>query len=897
MLGEIPQSQSTGRIFRDVPLDRAITVYKQWTKVPSPVSRLMSVSALWLMLAASSVAVAREKPGAAAGDAPSEAPAEASGARFPELVNRVPAVYPAGPLAEGRGAVVPLLLSIDNEGRVVEVQVLEPQGEGFDEAASLAVRQFQFLPARLADGTTAPAQVQYNFVFEATTAPIPRVRGTVVEAGVRQKLAGVELQAVGPEGRRVLAQTDETGAYVFVDLAPGEWIVATNGGPFESISERVTVGADGVVELNLFLVRDARLDALRSDFEVLVVAQRAGVEVAERKLSREEIQYLPGSGGDVVKVVQNLPGVARAPLGIGQLIIRGAAPEDSKAFLDGSPIPLVFHFAGLTTVINNELVEEVAFMPGTPSVRYGRVLAGLVDIRSKATLPERSSGYLSVDVYQSTLFVEQRIGNRSFLTVSGRRSYIDAVLNPILENTGLTVQAPRYYDAQVRWFHKTDSGTVYDTLFFMSDDRFSFVGGEKGEEAVFASFGDRFQRLRFRRLAKLGNGWEEETTVGIGPERRDFVFGDISQASEQRFNVSLREELGIGLTPDRNLGARFGVDLLSGEDSLYFEESRLDEVEEAESFFFAPALYGELTARTGSVTWTPGIRSDLLLYGAGYVGVGWDPRLTARWNIGQNTVVKGATGKFSSLPTLRQVAPDSDGNDQLTFPWSWQNSLGVEQQITGRVRTEVTAFTNFLNDLVVGREDRLRFYTGPPPTGPFDTLPYANDGVGLVCGVEGLLKYTGPTAVGLISATFSHSQRQDRPWEEEELFAYDQPIVLNALWSQQLPRNWRVGGRVRYGSGNPYTPVVNSVFDAATRSYIPVYGERSSDRLPAFTSVDIRFDKTYVFKKWRLETWLDLQNVTFAQNPEVIGWNWNYRELDPVTSNPPLPVFGFKGSW
>ena len=94
-----------------------------------------------------------------------------------------------------------------------------------------------------------------------------------------------------------------------------------------------------------------------------------------------------------------------------------------------------------------------------------------------------------------------------------------------------------------------------------------------------------------------------------------------------------------------------------------------------------------------------------------------------------------------------------------------------------------------------------------------------------------------------------------------------------------------------------YTPVVNRVYDMSQRSFLPVYGERSSDRLPAFTSLDIRIDKTYTYDKWKLETYLDIQNVSFAQNPEVIAWTYDYGELDPITSNPPLPVFGLKGEW
>ena len=314
-------------------------------------------------------------------------------------------------------------------------------------------------------------------------------------------------------------------------------------------------------------------------------------------------------------------------------------------------------------------------------------------------------------------------------------------------------------------------------------------------------------------------------------------------------------------------------------------------------WFAKPALYSEVAARIGRLTALPAIRSDALIYDNGYSGFSVDPRLTLRYTLTDSTVLKAASGRHSSQPTLRQVAPESDGNDRLTFPWAWQTSFGVQQQLGGRVSAEVIGFYNELNDLVVGREDRLRFFSGPPPVGPFDTDPYANDGVGMVCGVEGQVRYTGPTAIGLLAVTLSHSERQDRPDEPEELFAYDQPVVINALWSQKLPRNWRLGGRVRLSSGNPYTPVVNRIYDQQTRTFVPVYGERSSARPPPFFSFDIRIDKTYTFRKWKLGTYLDLQNATVAQNVEVIGFTYDYGELDPITSNPPLPVFGLKGEW
>jgi TonB family protein len=836
---------------------------------------------------------------ALAQDAPADGVEAAPvGPRLPELAYRAPAVYPPAALEAGQEAVVPLRLEIDATGTVLDVEVLEPQGEGFDEAAVLAARSFRFTPALDAQGNAAPAVIGYNMVFEVAAAPVVSVEGVVKEAGIREPLSGLELTAVGPSDEVALATSDAAGAFSFAGLGDGTWTIAVQGPGLRTLTETVEVVAGKVVGLDLYVVRDERKDALESDFEIVVEAEAASAQITERRLTAEEIKYLPGTGGDVVRVVQNLPGVARAPLGIGQLIIRGTAPEDSRFFLDGSPVPNVFHFGGLTSVLNNDLIEEVAFLPGNFSVRYGRIVGGLVDIRVKPEMPERSRGNVSVDVYQATAFVEQKVGERSFLSFSGRRSYIDAVLSPLLSSGALTVQAPRYYDGQLRGYHQTKRGATWDALFYLSSDRFAFVGGEGDEEEVFASLSQQFQRGRVRRLAKLGNGWTQESVLAVGPNLDEFAFGDALQAEERRFEVALREEYAVALSPERNLAGSVGVDIQAGRDRLYYYEARLDEsVEEAESNRFAPGLYGELQWRTGRLTLLPGLRGDALLYANGYRGAAIDPRLAARFVLTDSTTLKAAVGRFSSQPSLRQVAPESDGTPDLTFPWSLQSSLGVQQQLGGRVRADVTAFYNELYDLVVGREDRLRFFTGPPPVGPFDTDPYANDGIGMVCGVETQLKYDGPTAVGLITATFSHSERQDRPDEPEELFAYDQPVVINALWSQKLPRNWRLGGRFRYGSGNPYTPVVNRIYDMNQRSFLPVYGARSSDRLPPFTSVDIRIDKTYTYKKWKLETYLDLQNVTFAQNPEVISWTYDFGELDPITSNPPLPVFGFKGEW
>ncbi|MDP2313543.1 MAG: hypothetical protein Q8P41_11605 [Pseudomonadota bacterium] len=311
---------------------------------------------------------------------------------------------------------------------------------------------------------------------------------------------------------------------------------------------------------------------------------------------------------------------------------------------------------------------------------------------------------------------------------------------------------------------------------------------------------------------------------------------------------------------------------------------------------FAPALYVEPSIRLGPVVVTPGLRADALVYDFGYARATLDPRLGMKIVAGPTTIVKASVGRYSQFPTTRQLAPGGDGNVDLTEAWSLQSSLGLVQALPLGLSVEATGFYNRLYDLVVGREDRFRFFTGPPPIGPFDEAGYANEGTGRICGGELLVRLDADKTLGLLSATFSNSVRVDRDGTEE-LFTNDQPFVINALASQELPRRWRVGIRGRVSAGDPYTPVVNRVYDMGSRVFIPVYGERDSARLDPTYSIDVRVDKEWKFKKWAFTTYLDLQNATNVQNPEVMSWTYDYSEEAPISGLPIIPAFGVRGEW
>jgi TonB family protein len=817
---------------------------------------------------------------------------EESGPTLPVVVSAPPPVYPAEALVDGVQSSVLLQIAVGEAGEVLAVEVVESGGPGFDEAAIQAARDLVLEPARDAAGEPVGALIQYRYRFQAEAAALPSLEVAVLDPETEVPVIGAPIRLTGPNGEARTALSDEDGKAQLAGLADGTWQIAVQpeGRVAELLSVEITAGK--VVTATVRPAVQATPEEL-ADLVITVIGDRATTEVTERILTTEEIRYLPGTGGDVVRVVQNLPGVARPPLGIGQLIIRGTSPEDSRFFLDGGPIPIVFHFAGLTTVVNGDSLRDVAFLPGGYGVRYGRTLGGLVDLRVDPELPDEATRYVAVDVYQTTAFIEQPLSER---TLSGRRSYIDAVLNPILNNGNAQVQAPRYYDLQARLLHVAPGGASFDAFFALSDDRFRVLGPEDEGSDPIIGLTTSFQKLRLLYRKPLANGWEASLTATGGPTARTFEFGGgTAEAYEKPVLVNLRPELMRG-TEDGGYGYRIGLDVDAGVDRYKYDIGGFGIPEQGSTPVFAPGAYAEASVPAGPFRFVPGVRADALMFEDGTIGPWIDPRFGATLTASESTLFKLSAGRYGQPPLTRELLGEGDGNPALYEEWAIQLQAGVEQDIGPVVKTELTGFYTDLHDLVVGRDTAFEFFSGPPPIGPFDEGAYANAGTGRIYGVEGLMRFTTDRTLGLLAVTYSRSYRTDR-YGNESLFDYDQPLIINALVSQKLGKGWRLGGRVRNSSGNPYTPVVNKIYDLGSRSFVPVYGAVDSDRLPSFFALDLRVDKEWEFKKWSLTFYLDLQNATNATNPEVMSWTYDYSEEDPISALPTIPAFGLRGDF
>jgi hypothetical protein len=97
--------------------------------------------------------------------------------------------------------------------------------------------------------------------------------------------------------------------------------------------------------------------------------------------------------------------------------------------------------------------------------------------------------------------------------------------------------------------------------------------------------------------------------------------------------------------------------------------------------------------------------------------------------------------------------------------------------------------------------------------------------------------------------------------------SWDYRHMLSITGGKVFKRNWEVGAKFRYNSGSPYTPydiqasALKTNYDV-TNAGIPDNTRLNTMRVEPFYQVDIRVDKKYNFKKWTLDVYLDVQNIT-----------------------------------
>jgi TonB family protein len=865
---------------------------------------------------------------------PSKEPVKKPVIVMPELTHFEHADYPPEAEKAGLQADVKLKLTLDREGNVTKAEVTDPVGNGFDEAAQAAALKFKFTPATR-DGTPIPAVIPYRYSFTLTPkaadeAPPPaptigNLAGVVRLADTNSPLAGALVTLTLPDGSKQQVTTDEAGKWQVTGLPAGRYKVHVEAPGFQPVENQEDIVAGEETETTY------RLAPVSAVIEITVQGDRPPREVTRRTIERREIERIPGTSGDALRSLQSLPGVARPPGLAGLLIVRGSAPQDTQVYVDGTLVPLIYHFGGLSSVVPTELLDKIDFYPGNFSAKYGRVDGGIVDVGLRSPDTQCNADYgvpidgkkgcfhgmAEVDLIDGRLMLQGPLPAKDWsFAVAGRRSWIDVWLKPVLENAGSSVTAaPVYYDYQAIVDHKT-AAARFSLRFFGSDDKFKIIVTDPAaQDPAFGgtlSFGTSFYRVQALYETDLSHAVSSTTMLAAGKDTVGFSVGNFLFDLDTT-SLYARHEFGFKVAPGVKMNAgldfaiapyvvtaRFPPPPRPGEPDPGPFASRPPQESHEEATSFRPAWYGEAELQpTSRLRVIPGLRIDYAR-DTGHADVA--PRAVARYDLVKGTdpeqpdhpslrtTLKAGAGLFYQPPQFQETNPVF-GTPGLYSNKSVHYDIGVEQEFSEHVELSLEGFYKALTDQVS---------RAPDASGQFI---YNNLGSGSVIGLEALLKYKpGKRFFGWIAYTLSRSVRRDSPTSPEYLFQYDQTHNLIMLGSYRLGRGWEFGARFRIVSGSLDTPVVASpalpaLYASDSGAYTPLEAKAYSTRLPLFHQLDLRVDKRWQFRTWRFSTYLDIQNVYNNAAVEGLSYNYNFSKQSYQTGIPIIPSLGFRGEF
>jgi len=844
--------------------------------------------------------------------------------KSPTLVKFVEAPYPAvEPKPTGDVAVVITLL-IGVDGKVGEASVTESAGPLFDAAALQAVRAFEFTAAEV-DDKPAAIRIVYRYVFtlrEEKVIPTTGVlSGTVRDADTKIVLPNVRVDVAGGAS----AVTDVQGRFRLEGLPPGPVVLTLSGERLTPLQteEAVTAGEELDVTYKVALKPlEGEQEGPTDDLEILVTAPPAlKREVVSTKVTAEQARSVPGAQGDVVRVVENLPGVARSAVGSGQLVVWGAGPEDTRTYVDGVPIPRLYHEGGLRSTVYSGLVKSVELVPGGYGAAYGRGLGGIVRVDTEQPTKEAVNGTLAADVFDASGRLTVPIGKRTRASVAGRVSLIDQLAKGLDDDVGDYVPIPRYRDAQLRISRDLGGGDSVELVGLLSTDHTARGVPNPDPALITREARDlEFYRVYARYVAESGKGTRTIVTpyVGFGSQQLKSSYGatTTSLASDD-FLAGMRASHAMRLTNwvtaeagfdaevqtytverqgSLGLPAREGDVRVFGQpppDSIGYDRFK------ATTVGLAPHLEADFSLLSERVHVVPGLRLDPMfrsvsrrvpkegdnpdigLFAQDFVA---EPRLSVRWSVVERLTLHAATGLYHQQPSAQDLSA-TFGNPTLSVSRAMHFVTGAAIQAAQKLTVEVTGFATFLSDLTMrnGQDSPRR------------AEALLASGEGRTLGLQALVRRDLSDHVfGWVAYTIMRSQRKNDADESFRLFDYDQTHVLSTVLVWSPLKGFEVGSRFRLASGFPRTRVITTYYDSRRDREQPVFGDQNGTRIPLFMQLDLRVSQAFKLGSSELSAYLEVQNVSNRDNTEELVYSPDFATRGKIQSLPILPVAGLQ---
>lgn len=642
--------------------------------------------------------------------------------------------------------------------------------------------------------------------------------------------------------------------------------------------------------------------------EAVVTAKRKDENVTKSEMGRvelpiEQIKTLPVIFGevDILKAIQLLPGVQSAGEGNTGFYVRGGGPDQNLILLDEAVVYNTGHLFGFFSVFNSDAIKNVSLIKGGMPAEYGGRLSSVLDINMKEGNDKEYHATGGVGLIASRLTLEGPIiKDKSSFMVSGRRTYIDALIKPLSKNGVAAGSGYYFYDLNAKVNFKISE---YDRVFasgYFGKDVFNYNSKDRGFTFK-VPWGNSTGTLRWNHLFNdklflnttlMYNDYQFQFNGG----QDNFKFGiysrvrDLNGKSDFTYYASASHTIKFGVhytwhsfVPSSLQGEINGKTLKANDSTYKFANEAATYVQDvwhiSEIFSVNAGLRFSYFQQNGPYNFIKTDSAGHILSSKYYKKGekvtsynGLEPRLIFVWLLSTSSSLKAGVTYNNQFVHLVSNA----GSTLPTDIWV-PSTLKVKPQ--KGMQYALGYFKNFAKDMfetsvevyykeMKNQVEYSQFYV---PTITDEVEKDFVFGKGNAYGSEFFVRKNYGDLTGWVGYTFAFTQKKFPDLNNGNWFPakYDRRNDVSVVASYQLNKRLVLSGLFIYASGNAFTVPESFVFISG----IPTlqYGKVNNARMPAYHRADLSaIWNSKPNKKYESSWSFSVYNVYNRKNPYVI---------------------------
>jgi len=715
--------------------------------------------------------------------------------------------------------------------------------------------------------------------------------------------------------------------YYSITVEAGVYNVIARYVGYDDISQTVTLHADTKWNVEMVVSADV-MDEVIVEAEA-VDNNTTGTQMGEIDLNMDRVKTLPAFMGevDILKTVQFLPGVSSGGEGNTGFYVRGGGPDQNLILLDEATVYNASHLFGFFSVFNADAIKNVKMIKGGMPANYGGRISSVLDINMKDGNYKEYHASGGIGLIASRLTVEGPLKkDTSSFIVSGRRTYIDVLMEPFINDTAAFKGSGYYfYDLTAKANYRfNDKNQLFISGYF-GRDVFNFNDDDLGLNFKIpwgnATASIRWNHLFSDKLFVNTTGVFTDYDFAFEASQSDFAFKmesgiqDFSLKQDYTYFANSRHQLKFGWNAIRHRFTPSTVSGSSGETSFNFDTTKiiayepsiyvLDEIEINEHLKMNIGLRFSAFNHVGPFKRyyknpSTGITDSTKEWGSGehiasYTGL--EPRLSMRYLFKDNSSVKIGISKNNQYIHLASMSGVSLPTD-LWFP----SSELVKPQIG--VQYSAGYFRNFKKNtyeasVEVYYKDLQNLVEYKENSQPDDNVNDNVDnqltfGKGYSYGAEFFLKKSLGDFNGWIGYTWSKTMRTFEEINEGREFPakYDRRNDLSIIMQYDITDRWNVGFAFVYATGSAITLPEKRYYDPIENRLITVWSDRNAYRLPAYHRADV----SVTFKGKEFKTITNAETGEEEQKKKRVLSTWNLSVFNLYNrKNPYFLFFDYSG--